>query len=190
MLSLQVVFKSCDPLDWNRPGSSVPWYFPGKNARVRCHFFLQRIFLTQGSNLGLLHCRWILYWLSYQGSQTHITERFPSTSIFQDVLSLRSIILSSPCLKKLTNKQVKQQRVGIYVALCLCLVTSAVSDSETTWTVARQAPLSMGFSRQEYWSGLPCPPPGDLPNIGIESRSPTLQGFFTVWATREERRNM
>ena len=37
------------------------------------------------------------------------------------------------------------------------------------------APLSMGFSRQEYWSGLPCPPPGDLPNPGIEPRSPVLQ---------------
>ena len=43
------------------------------------------------------------------------------------------------------------------------------------WTVALQAPLSMGFSRQEYWSGLPCSPPGDLPNPGIEPRSPTLQ---------------
>ena len=40
------------------------------------------------------------------------------------------------------------------------------------WTVACQAPLSMGFSRQEYWSGLPCPPPGDLPDPGIEHISP------------------
>ena len=42
----------------------------------------------------------------------------------------------------------------------------SVSDSATPWTAARQAPLSMGFSRQEYWSGLPCPPPGDLTNPG------------------------
>ena len=42
-------------------------------------------------------------------------------------------------------------------------------------TVARQAPLSMGFSRQEYWTGLPSPPPGGLPNPGIEPRSPALQ---------------
>ena len=48
------------------------------------------------------------------------------------------------------------------------------------WTVAHQAPLSMGFSRQGYWSGLPCPPPGDLPDPGIESASPALAGrFFT-----------
>ena len=43
------------------------------------------------------------------------------------------------------------------------------------WTLAHQAPLSMGFSREENWSGLSCPPPGDLPNPGIEPRSPTLQ---------------
>ena len=45
----------------------------------------------------------------------------------------------------------------------------------TPWTVAHQAPPSMGFSRQEYWSGLPFPSPGDLPNPGIEPRSLTLQ---------------
>ena len=45
----------------------------------------------------------------------------------------------------------------------------------TPWTVAYQAPPSMGFSRQEYWSGLPFPSPGDLPNPGIEPRSPKLQ---------------
>ena len=43
------------------------------------------------------------------------------------------------------------------------------------WTVAYQAPLSMGFPRQEYWNGLPCPPPGALPNPGIKPRSPSLQ---------------
>ena len=45
----------------------------------------------------------------------------------------------------------------------------------TLWSVAYQAPPSMGFSRQEYWSGLPFPPPGDLPNPGIEARSHELQ---------------
>ena len=43
------------------------------------------------------------------------------------------------------------------------------------WTVAHQASLSMGFFRQEYWSGLPFPPPGDLPHSGIEPESPALQ---------------
>ena len=57
------------------------------------------------------------------------------------------------------------------------------------WTVARQAPLFMGFSRQEYWSRLPCPPPGHLPDPGIEPTSlmsPALAGgFFTTSATWE-----
>ena len=44
----------------------------------------------------------------------------------------------------------------------------------TPWTVAYQTPRSMGFSRQEYWSGVPFPSPGDLPNPGIEPRSPAL----------------
>ena len=55
------------------------------------------------------------------------------------------------------------------------LSRSVVSDSATLWTVAHQAPLSMGFSGQEQWNGLPCPPPGNLPNPGIEPRSPALQ---------------
>ena len=53
---------------------------------------------------------------------------------------------------------------------------SVMSNSfATTWTIACQAPLSMGFSRQEYWSGLPFPSPGDLPDPGIELASPALQ---------------
>ena len=61
---------------------------------------------------------------------------------------------------------------------------SCVWPSMTLWTAALQAPLSMEFSRQEHWSGLPCPTPGDLPNPGIERMSlmsPTLAGgFFTT----------
>ena len=49
-----------------------------------------------------------------------------------------------------------------------------MSDCATPWTVAHQAPPSMGFSRQEYWSGVPFPSPEDLPDPGIESRSPAL----------------
>ena len=59
----------------------------------------------------------------------------------------------------------------------------------TPWTIARQAPLSMGFSRQEYGSGLPCPSPGNLPNLGIKPKSlmsPALAGrFFTISTTWE-----
>ena len=48
----------------------------------------------------------------------------------------------------------------------------------TQWNVAHQAPLSMGFSRQGYWNRLPCPPPGDLPNLGIEPMSHVSLFFF------------
>ena len=61
---------------------------------------------------------------------------------------------------------------------------SCVRLSVTPWTAARQSPLSMGFPRQKYWSWLPCPPPGDLPDPGIKSTcpgSPALAGgFFTT----------
>ena len=66
---------------------------------------------------------------------------------------------------------------------------SRVQIFATLWTIARQAPLSMGFSRQEYWSGLPCPLSRDLPDPGIEPVSlifPALAGrFFTTSATWE-----
>ena len=60
-----------------------------------------------------------------------------------------------------------------------------MSNSVTSWTAAHQDPLSTGFLRQEYWSGLPFPSPGDLPKPGIKHGSPTLQVDSTHWATRE-----
>ena len=58
---------------------------------------------------------------------------------------------------------------------------SRVQLFATPWTVAYQSPQSMEFSRQEYWSGLPFPSPGDLPHPGIEPESPALAGgFFTT----------
>ena len=69
------------------------------------------------------------------------------------------------------------------VCVCVCVCT-VMSSSATQWTVAHQALLSMGFSRQEYWSGFPCPPPGDLPNPVIEPLSLMLPAladrFFTT----------
>ena len=66
---------------------------------------------------------------------------------------------------------------------------SHVRPFVTLWTVPHQAPLSMGFSRQDYWSGLPCPPPGHLPDPGIEITSAFISciagRFFTHWTTWE-----
>ena len=70
---------------------------------------------------------------------------------------------------------------------CVLSRFSRVQLFVTLWTVAHQAPLSMGFSRQECWSTLSCPPPGDLPNPGIESASfmsPAFANeFFTTSTT-------
>ena len=74
---------------------------------------------------------------------------------------------------------------------CRCVPAKSLQSClfATLWTVACQPPLSIGFSRQEYWSGLPCPPPGDLPNPGIKPASlasPVLAGrFFITSATWE-----
>ena len=76
----------------------------------------------------------------------------------------------SICKKFVKNKSVKLSKVKVKVKSLSCVRLFA-----TAWTVAHQAPLSMGFSRQEYWSGLPFPSPGNLPNPGIEPRSPALQ---------------
>ena len=71
----------------------------------------------------------------------------------------------------------------MYLCACVC-VCSVVSDSVALWTVAHQAPLSVEFSRQEYWSQLPFPTPADLPDPGIEPKSPASPalagGFFTT----------
>ena len=80
------------------------------------------------------------------------------------------------------------QRCSVLVA-CVLSRFSRVWLCAILWTVACQAPPSMGFSRQEYWSGLPCPPPRDLPKPGIKLTSltsPALAGrFFSTRATWE-----
>ena len=77
--------------------------------------------------------------------------------------------------------------VCVCVCVCVCVRARALSHFSRVWlfvtlgTVARQAPLSIGFSRQEYWSGLLCPASGDLPNPGVEPTSPVLaSGFLTT----------
>ena len=105
------------------------------------------------------HVRWATF---------HITQWMGRSSLpkcgstvlpkFKQVLQALGFFLSS---RKYTKERVSH---------------SVVSDSlSTPWTVALQAPLSMEFSRQKYWSGLPFPSPGDIPNPGIEPRTPALQ---------------
>ena len=69
--------------------------------------------------------------------------------------------------------------------VCMLSHYSHVRLFATQWTIALQAPLSMGFSRQKYWSGMPCPPQGDLPHPGIEPGFPELQADFLPLRTGE-----
>ena len=125
-------------------GLCSPWHSPGQNTGVGGFSLLQGIFPAQGWNPGLPHRRRILYWLSHKESPLCV------------------------CV-----------RVCVCVCVCVCVKVNVKSLSRvrlfaTPWTVAYQAPPSMGFSRQEYWSGLPFPSSGDLPDPGIEPGSCTL----------------
>ena len=92
------------------------------------------------------------------------------------------------------NPAPKGQSNWLQVLLCYAKSLQSyltLCDPGRLWIVAHQAPLSMEFSTQEYWSGLPCPPPGDLPNSGIKPASltyPALAGRFfttsTIWETQ------
>ena len=97
-------------------------------------------------------------------------------SLIQQMLAIWPLVplpfLNSACLNCRNSLSIwRLTSYQIYV-LCFC---SAMSLFVTPWTVTCKAPLSMGFSRQGYWSGLPCPLPGALPDPGIEPRSPALQ---------------
>ena len=90
-------------------------------------------------------------------------------------------VTSQPNFSSLNHAEQSNSYIESEVRLLSC-----VRHFATPWTVAYQAPLSMGFSRQEYWSGLPCPSPGDLPNPGNRTWVSHIVGrHFTVRATRE-----
>jgi len=147
-----LVTKLCPTLAprWENPARLLcPWDFPGKNTGVGCHFLLLGIFLTQGLKPRSLHWQADSLLLRYWGS--------PNIYIYMCVC-----VCVCVCVKyiKVWKKVKSLSRVWLFA---------------TPWTVAYQAPQSMEFSRQEYWSGLPFPSLGDFPNPGIEPRSLALQ---------------
>ena len=103
--------------------------------------------------------------------------------------SSRSWLLSQCLAPSRSFIMWKESRFSPASKCAKCVSHSVVSDSATPWTVAHQGPLSVGFSRQEYWSGLPCPPPRELPDPGTESTSlrtrELASGFFTTSSTWE-----
>ena len=103
-------------------------------------------------------------------------------------VSLYALILKSFSVKCVQFKMWNSFRFTItsYIAIVKVKSLSRVQLFATPWTVALQAPPSMGFSRQEYWSGLPFPSPGDLPDPVDRTQVSCIAGRrFNLWATRE-----
>ena len=101
-------------------------------------------------------------------------------------LNLLHSMTTTDSTQGMVSAQPRLAKLGFW-SLCVCYVISCVQHFATPRTVARHTPLSMGFSRQEYWSGWPCPPPGDLPNPGIESTprmSPALADRLFTTSTK------
>ena len=149
------------------------WDSPGRNTGVGCHTLLQGIFLTQGSNLCLL-C--LLHWQVDSLPLSHVESPMPILYI----LYLSSVYLYTSYSAITLNHY-------IYSTLYM-LSRSVVSSSLRPHGlyVAHQAPVSMGFSRQEYWSRLPLPSPGNLPDPGIKPvslMSPALASRFFITST-------
>ena len=94
-----------------------------------------------------------------------------------------ALLANAPRRTRLRNI-IRREASPFAVLKLLFCVHSVAQLSATPWTVGRQAPLSTGFSRQEHWSGLPCPPPGVFrPRDGVPLASPALAAFFTSCAT-------
>ena len=130
-----------------------PWDFPGRSTGVGCHCLLRRSSSIY-SNFNL----------------NSVQPKTNDSIVINPKMSLTIVIYE-------VNSLISHSFWISFVLRCvLCaLLLSRVQLFVTPWTVACQSPLSMGFSRQEDWNGLPCPPPEDLPNTGTEPRSPTLR---------------
>jgi len=135
-------------------GLYSPWNSPGQNTGVGSLSLLQGIFPTQGSHSGLLYCRQILHQLAAVAKS------------LQSCLTLCNPIDGSPPGSPVPG--ILQARTLEWVAISFCNAwkwkvkvksLSRVRLSVTPWTAAHQAPPSMGYSRQEYWSGVPLPSP-------------------------------
>ena len=195
------------------PRLLCPWNFPGKSTGVGCLFLLQGISPIQGLNPGLGHCRQTLYRLSHQGNRSKLlkltsviqVKGTPKAALAGANVTKRQVL---PCALLtgarteafLGERSVRcSQAMGVHSlgpaslllavhprGTCTCVLRrfSHVQLCKTPGTMAHQAPLSTGLFWQEYWSGLPVPPPGHLPSPGLEPASPVAPtlagGFFTT----------
>ena len=141
-----------------------PWDSPGKNTGAGCHFLLQWVKVKSESEVAQL-CPTLCDPMdcSLPGSSVH--------GILQArVLEWGAIAYSKGSSRPRDPTRISRIAGRFFIAEPPGkIVTKSCPILVTTWTVAYQAPLSMGFSREAYWSGLPLPSPGDLPDAGIES---------------------
>ena len=145
----------------------VPWRSLGKN--------LTCVFWNLGTYLNTKDCAWRFWrtrtcWLSPgKWNKKRLCYR-----------ELKKKVRKSPPYSRFPHLSEGTER-DLHVWHLACMHAKSLSRVwlfATLWTVAHQTPLSMRFSRQEYWSGFPCPSPGDLPEPGIKPESPALQTDF------------
>ena len=174
----------CDPVDYSL---LCPWDSPSKTTGVGCRFLLWGIFLTQGWNLHLLYWQADSLPLEPSGkpwkAETFayfvVSQPLKQSSPYRGSINICYMVSGANCRGGTADWRSGIRKYFELINLCerkwKCSSFSPVWLFATPWTLAPQAPPSMGFSRQEYWSGLPFPSPGDLPNPGIKPKSPTLQ---------------
>ena len=172
--SLQSCPTLCDPIDGSPPGSR-PWDSPGKNTGAGCHFLLQCMKVESESEAAQSCLTPCDQPHGLQPTMPLCPRDFPgkSTGVGRHCFLLLGSIAYTHNWKK----------CSILVAAMLLFSCWVMSNSETPWTVARQTPLSMGFPRQEYWSGFLFPPPGDLPDLGIKPCLLLGRQILYRWAT-------
>ena len=181
---LKTLSPVCLPetLDWPSPGSPVSDIFAVKATfqSPSSGLCLKRLTAPSFSPLATVTPGLLGWILTFLATPSHY--------------SLGKNLLSTHRLQGMETWDVPS--MGLQLALlplcvraCMLHRFSRVRLSATPWTAAHQAPLFLGFSRQEYWTGLPCPPPGDLPDPGNKPEaltSPALAGgFFTTSATTQ-----
>ena len=154
--SLQTCPTLCDPIDGSPPGSPVPGILQARTLEWVAISFSNA--WNWKVKVKSLSCVWLLETPWTTAYQASLSMGFSRQEHWSGVPLLSPEDLPDPSFSM--DEVTSLSRVRLFA---------------TPWTVARQAPPSMGFSRQEYWSGLPFPSPGDLPDPGIEPRSPALQ---------------
>ena len=150
------------------PPPLLSWWALVHLSDTRCRITPSETFLWSSRDIHRLQAtaRWSLWFLGQHTHLCHLPRAFYCPSFLWSPLAHFRMFCPACCWGRCFI-QCPRRKVKVKSL-------SRVRLFGTLWTIAYQAPLSMGFPRQEYWSGLPFPSPGDLPNLGVEAKSPTL----------------